>query len=235
MGFFYIDGSNVCTLFEHTLKDVENEFDTLYRADPIGSLQAKTALARRLGELLGVGELKKGASPYPSRKYIDEIKAKLTVENKASRLVEYQREVDSTSTSPSLDMAIRRWRYDGTNMLYVYGHFNMPQFCPGSQGEALAYESGFVEFELDRSAGLGLGRRGPSAFGGSGSEREQPRVLISAYLSKFSNVRFGKMSSDSPEARYFHQFKGSWVPLHVLGTLARQKDNLRIKPVVIWR
>ena len=120
-------------------------------------------------------------------------------------------------------------------MLVLNEYFNMPQFYQGAQSEALSYESGLVEFELDRRAGSRLASERPYACTNSCREREKPRVLMSANLSKFQNIRLGKMSPESPESKFFHQFGGVRVPLHVLGTLTKKKDHLRIKPLAIWR
>src|SRR5271166_4084025 len=235
MTFFYLDRSGIWSLFEQTINDVEKEFDRLYKTNPTGGLEEKTTLARRLSELLGLGELTAEGTFGRSKKYIEEIKAKLSVENKVTRLLEYQRDLDSTSSLPILDLAVQRWLVGAPNMLVLNEYFNMPQFYPGAQSEALSYESGLVEFELDRRAGSRLASERPYACTNSCREREKPRVLMSANLSKFQNIRLGKMSPESPESKFFHQFGGLRVPLHVLGTLTKKKDHLRIKPLAIWR
>ena len=235
MTFFYLDGPGIWSLFEQTTNDVEKEFDRLYKTNPTGDIEEKTALARRLSKLLGLGELIAEGTFGRSKKYIEEVKAKLSVENKVARLLEYQRDLDSTGSLPILDLAVQRWRFDAPNMLHLNEHFNMPQFYQGAQSEALAYESGFVEFELERQTGSRLASKRPYTCISSCVEREKPRVLMSANLSKFQNIRLGKMSPESPESKFFHQFGGLRVPLHVLGTLTKKKDHLRIKPLAIWR
>jgi hypothetical protein len=231
----YLDGPGTYALFDQTIKDVVDEFDRLYRTNPTGGLEDKTALARRLSVLLGLGESTAGGSLCRSKKFIEEIQAKLSVQNKATRLLEYQRVLDSTGSLPTLELAVQRWRYGVPNMLLVNEHFNMPQFYQGAQSEALAYESGLVEFEIDRPTGNKLARKRLDAFTNSCLGREKRRVLMSANLSKFQDIRLGKMSPDSPDAKFFHQFGGLRVPLQVLGTLTIKKDFLLIKPLVIWR
>ncbi len=235
MSFFYLDSSGIWSLFEQTVNDLEKKFDRLYKTNPTGGLEEKTAMARRLSELLGLGESTAEGTLGRSKKFIEEIKAKLSVENKVTRLLEYQRDLDSTGSLPILDLAVQRWQYDAPNMLLLNEHFNMPQFYQGAQSEALSYESGFVEFELDRQTGSRLASKRPHACTNSCLERGNSRVLMSANLSKFQNLRLGKMSPESPESKFFHQFGGLRVPLHVLGTLTKNKDRLRIKPLVIWR
>lgn len=235
MRFFYLDSSGIWSLFEQTLNDLHDELDRLYKANPTQGLEEKTALAKRLSKLLGLSDSTAGTAFGRSKKYIDEIKAKLSVELKVARLVDDQLYLDSTSSLPILDLALQRWRYDAPNMVFLNDFFNMPQFFQGAQGEALTYESGLVEFELDRRAGHRLVSERSYANASSCRVSQKPRVLISANLSKFQNLRLGKMLPESPEAKYFHQFAGSRVPLHVLGTLAKNIDHVRIKPMVIWR
>ncbi len=235
MNFFYLDGPGISGLFEQTINDVENEFDRLYRADPIGSLHEKTVLARRLGDLLGVDQLTTGGTFCRSRKYIDEIKAKLSVQNKTVRLLDYQRDVESAARASTLDLAIRRWRFGAANLICVHEHFHMPQFTMGQRSEVLVYASGFLEFELELLVEAGLGRRGSAMAATATLTREKLLVLMSANLSKFQNLRQGKMTPESPEAQYFHSFQGMRVPLHVLGSLNKCKDVFRIKPLALWR
>lgn len=111
MTFFYLDGSGIWSLFEQSINDVEKEFDRLYKTNPTGGLEEKTALARCLSKLLGLGELTAEGTLGGSKKYIEEIKAKLSVEDKVTRLLEYQRDLDSTGSLPVLDLAVQRWRY----------------------------------------------------------------------------------------------------------------------------
>ena len=235
MRVFYLDGPGTHAVYEQTISEVADEFDRLYRTNPSGGLEDKTALAKRFSALLGLDETTAGGFHWRSQKNIDEIKAKLSDQNKADRLLEYQRDQDSTGFSPALELAVRRWRYGGTSMLVLNEHFNMPQFYSGAQGEALAYASGFVEFEIDRPSGSGPPKKRPDVFASFSSENEKPRVLMSANLSKFQGIRLGKLSPDSPDAKFFHQFRGLRVPLQVLGTLTKKQDHLRIKPLVIWR
>ena len=237
MTFFYLDGSGIWSLFEQSINDVEKEFDRLYKTNPTGGLEEKTALARCLSKLLGLGELTAEGTLGGSKKYIEEIKAKLSVEDKVTRLLEYQRDLDSTGSLPVLDLAVQRWRYGAPNMLVLNEYFNMPQFYQGAESEALTYESGFVEFDHERRARSRLASERAYACTNFCHEHEKRRVMMSADLSKFQNIRLGKMSPESPESKFFHQFGGLRVPLHVLGTLTTltMKDHLRIKPLVIWR
>jgi len=233
--FFYLDTSGVWSLFEQTVNDLQDEFDRLYKTNPTGGLEEKTSMALRLSELLGLDASTAEGTFGRSKKFIEELKAKLSVENKVTRLVEYQRDLDSTGSLPVLDLAVQRWRYSAPNMVLLNEYFNMPQFYQGAQSEALSYESGFVEFELDRRAGIRSASERHYACATYSRQREKPRVLISASLSKFQNLRLGKMSPESPESKFFHQSAGLRVPLHVLGTLTKNIDHLRIKPLVIWR
>lgn len=235
MRIFYLDSPGTYALFEQTIKDVVDEFDRLYRTNPTGGLEDKTTLARHLSLLLGLAETTAGGPLCRSRKIIEEVKAKLSVQNKAARLLEYQRDLDSTSSLPTLELAVQRWRFGVPNMLFVNEHFNMPQFYQGAQSEALAYESGFVEFEIDREAESRLASERLHACTSSCRQREKTRVLMSANLSKFQDIRLGKLSPDSPDAKFFHQFEGLRIPLQVLGTLTIKKDFLLIKPLAIWR
>ena len=67
MRFFYMDRSGTGSLFEQTINEVEKEFDRRRKTNPIGALEEKTTLARRLGELLGLGEMTAG-EPSADRK-----------------------------------------------------------------------------------------------------------------------------------------------------------------------
>ncbi len=235
MRSFYLDSSGIWSLYEQTVNDVQNEFDRLYATNPRGGLEEKTALATRLSRILGLDESTAEGTFVRSKKFIEEIKTKLSVENKVTRLVEYQKDLDSNGSLPILNLAIQRWRFGATNMLLLHEYFNMPQFYDGAHSEALSYESGFVEFELDRRAGSRPAIDKPYPFSDFSRTREKPRVLMSANLSKFQNLRLGKMSPESPESKFFHQFGGLRIPLQVLGNLTKNIDHIRVKPLAIWR
>ena len=183
--------------------------------------------------MLGLDQMTPHAASGRSRRLIEEIKTKLGVDQKIARLTDYQRDVDPTSSHCRLELAVRRWRYGAPNMAIVDACFNMPQFYDGNQSEALVYQSGFVEFEFSGSIGSGPSRQRTQSFGGSFAGEGEPRILMAANLSKFQDLRFGKMLVDSPEAKYFHSFGGLRVPLHVLGTLSREKGLFRIKPLAL--
>ena len=109
----------------------------------------------------------------------------------------------------------------------------MPQFYEAQQSEVLAYQTGFVEFDFCGSIEGGSSRQRPQSFCASGQDGETPHILMVANLSKFLNLRFGKLTPDSPAAVYFHSFSGQRVPLQVLGTLSREKGLFRLKPLAI--
>jgi hypothetical protein len=234
MTHLYLDSQGIWALYEQTVNDVENEFDRLYRIDPTGSLDEKTNLARRLSDLLGLGHMSPHAASGRSKRLVEEIKAKLSVDEKVARLIAYQKDIDPTGSLVRLEIAVRKWRYGAPNMALVDAYFNMPQFYEGVPGEALTYQTGIVEFEFCGSIGGGPGRQ-RSSFCSSATDQNPPCIIMAANLSKFRNLRFGKMTPDSPDAAIFHSLGGHRVPLHVLGTLAREKNLFRLKPLTIWR
>ena len=109
----------------------------------------------------------------------------------------------------------------------------MPQFYEAQQSEVLAYQTGFVEFDFCGSIEGGSSRQRPQSICASGQDMETPRIVMLANLSKFLNLRFGKLTPDSPAAVYFHGFRGLRVPLEVMGTLSREKNLFRFKPLAI--
>ena len=111
MSHFYLDSPGASAIYEQVIGDVEREFDRLYRTDPIGSLEEKTALARRLSSLLGLDHLTAQAASIRSKKFIGEITAKLSVTDKVGRLVDYHREVDPAGSLRQLENAVRRWQF----------------------------------------------------------------------------------------------------------------------------
>ena len=111
MSYFYLDSPGVWSLYEQVINAVENDFDRLYRTDPIGSLEEKTAFARRLSDLLGLDHMSPQAASGRSKRLIEEIKARLSVNEKLARLIAYQQEIDVTGaqeTGPGgQEMAVR--------------------------------------------------------------------------------------------------------------------------------
>jgi hypothetical protein len=236
MIYMYLDSSLIGGSYAETVDSVENEFDRLYKMNPFGQLEEKSALARRLGKLLGLNELGADSSLGRTKRYVEEIKAKLTVEEKLSKLIDYQRHRDSTGSFECIELAAQETRATIPHPVLTHEYFNMPQFYEGQHSEALAYQSGFVDFELDPSPGVKLGA---SKWGNRSKafiSGPRPRVVVSANLSKFHNLRYGKLPPDSPEATFFHQLGGKHVPLHVYGNLMREREVYhRIKPLAIWR
>jgi len=114
MTYFYLDSPGIWALYDQTINDVENEFDRLYRTDPTGSLEEKTALARRLSDLLGSGPMTSQAASGRSKRLVDEIKAKLSVEEKVARLIDYQQDLVAAGSLRRMEIAVRKWRYGAT-------------------------------------------------------------------------------------------------------------------------
>ena len=219
--YFYLDTDGIESLYAQTVEKLEVEYTESKEKGKIGKTIGKLGLGKLLADM-GI-EIESSIS----NKALQEIKYKLSPEQKIRILTSYLNSLDTQLFSDLLKGANWCKETGKGTFVDIEQQFNAPQFYKYPDGVKEVSETGSMMFEI-------------------GESRDEPYEPSDKYFRPsyffFMNASLSKsvypkgMGNTSHEALFFRALKGKNLPLGVFGYLQTVgKYAFQIKPFAIWR